>query len=80
MKEGKMSDKKNKGIMLTQSDWQEIFYALETKKQSLQTGAYGPEDAPGQDAEWIGHLQSIQEKIGIDADLVIKNGVKPCRS
>lgn len=45
--------------MLTESDWGEIFYALESKIQSSVVLG---------DREWIGHLRSILQKIGPDGE------------
>jgi hypothetical protein len=49
-------------ISLTREDWSEIYYALEAKPFSLRQGKYGPEHEPGEDAEWIAHLDAIREK------------------
>ena len=62
-------------ISLTREDWSEIYYALESKSLALQQGKYGPEDEPGQDTEWIAHLDAIREKIGPDGNTAAHEGV-----
>ena len=49
--------------MLTNEDWVEIYYALETKVWGLIMGDYGPEDSPGDTKRWVLHLKEIQGKI-----------------
>lgn len=48
---------------LPRKDWEEIYYALESKVKAIQAGTYGPEDQPGQDRKWIAHMKSIMKKI-----------------
>jgi hypothetical protein len=62
-------------ISLTREDWSEIFYALESKSLALRQGKYSPEDEPGQDAEWIAHLDALREKIGPDGTSAASQGV-----
>ncbi len=62
-------------ISLTREDWSEIYYALETKSLALRQGKYGPEDEPGQDAEWINHIEAVIEKIGPDGIKAALKGV-----
>ena len=62
-------------INLTQEDWCEIYYALETKSLALRQGKYGPEDEPGQDAEWIAHIKTIIQKFGPDCAAAAHEGV-----
>jgi hypothetical protein len=63
-------------ISLTPEDWSEIYYALETKLLALRQGKYRPEDEPGQDAEWITHLEAVREKIGPDGATAALEGVE----
>jgi hypothetical protein len=62
-------------LSLTREDWSEIYYALEAKSLALRQGKYGPEDEPGQDAEWIAQLDAIREKIGPDGTSAAHAGV-----
>ncbi len=62
-------------ISLTREDWSEIYYALEAKLQALRQGKYGPEDEPGQDAQWIAHLDALRAKIGPDGSVAAHEGV-----
>lgn len=50
-------------VPLSRRDWEEIFYALETKAKLVKDGYYGPEDKPGEDGEWISHMKAIMRKI-----------------
>jgi hypothetical protein len=62
-------------ISLTREDWSEIYYALESKSLALRRATYGSEDAPGQDAKWIAHLDALIEKIGPDGTSAVSEGV-----
>jgi hypothetical protein len=62
-------------LSLTREDWSEIYYALEAKSSALRQGKYGPEEEPGQDAEWIAHLDAVREKIGSDGTSAAHEGV-----
>ena len=62
-------------ISLTREDWAEIYYALETKALALRQGKYRAEDAPGQDAEWISHLEAVKRAIGPDGATAAQRGV-----
>ena len=62
-------------ISLTRQDWSEIYYALETKSLALKQGAYGPEDEPGKDAEWIAHIEAVKQTIGPDGKTAARLGV-----
>jgi hypothetical protein len=62
-------------ISLTREDWSEIYYALETKSLALRQGKYGPEDEPGQDAEWIDHIEAVRGKIAPDGVKAALKGV-----
>ena len=62
-------------VNLTREDWSEIYYALESKSLALRQGKYGSEDEPGQDAEWIAHLDALREKIGPDGTSAASEGV-----
>jgi hypothetical protein len=65
-------------INLTVSDWQEIYYAIDTKLDCVKAGRYGSlTDA--ENKRWEEHLQSILEKIGVDAETAIWEGVKPLK-
>lgn len=57
--------------MLTKSDWEEIYYAVDGKMRDIMAGKYGPEDEPGQDGEWVAHLNAILEKIGPDGKRMV---------
>ncbi len=63
-------------INLTREDWVEIYYALDTKLLTLRQGKYGPEDEPGQDADWIAHMKAIMRKIGPDGAAAVQEGVE----
>ena len=63
-------------ISLTREDWSEIYYALETKSLALRQGRYGPEDKPGQDAEWIAHIEAVKQTIGPDGASAAHEGVE----
>ncbi len=63
-------------ISLTREDWSEIYYALETKSLALRQGKYEPEGEPGQDGEWITHLEAVREKIGPDGATAAREGVQ----
>lgn len=62
-------------ISLTQEDWAEIYYALETKSLALRRGEYRPEDRPSQDAEWIAHIEAVKQAIGPDGATAARRGV-----
>ncbi len=62
-------------ISLTREDWSEIYNALETKSLALRQGKYRPEDTPGQDAEWIAHLEAVKQTIGPDGATAVQRGV-----
>jgi hypothetical protein len=62
-------------ILLTADDWQEIYYALETKRIGIKEGKFGPEDEPGHNKKWIAQLESIEAKIGPDGEEAAKRGV-----
>jgi hypothetical protein len=63
-------------ISLTREDWSEIYYALETKSLALRQGKYRPEDEPGQEADWITHIEAVREKIGPDGATAALKGVE----
>jgi len=63
-------------ISLTREDWAEIYYALETKSRALRQGKYGAEDNPGQDAEWIAHIEAVKQAIGPDGAAAAHQGVE----
>jgi hypothetical protein len=64
-------------ITLTPKDWSEIYYALESKSQALRQGKYRPEEEPGQDDEWVAHIDAIRAKIGPDGSLAARAGITP---
>jgi len=66
-------------IALTFEDWSEIYYALESKSLALRQGKYGSEDEPGQDAEWLAHIDAIRAKIGPDGSLAAHEGITPTK-
>lgn len=60
---------------LRKEDWAEIYYALDSKVCAIRNGEYEPEEYPGEDVQWLDHLQAIQEKIGPDGmNMVGKEG------
>jgi hypothetical protein len=63
-------------IRLTGKDWSEIYYALESKALALRQGEYGLEDKPGQDVEWIRHIETIKRLIGPDGTTAAQEGVR----
>jgi hypothetical protein len=63
-------------INLTREDWSEIYYSLGLKSLALRQGRYGQEDKPGQDAEWITHIEAVREKIGPDGATAALEGVE----
>jgi len=63
-------------INLTREDWAEIYYALETKLLALRQGKYGSEDAPGQDAKWIAHIEAVMQNIGADGAAAAREGIE----
>ena len=50
-------------IKFEMEDWVEIVEALGSKIHMIQSGQLGPEDRPGDDKNWIAHLQRILRKI-----------------
>jgi hypothetical protein len=69
-----------KDLGLTECDWEEIYYAIDTKIQALEDGKYGPGDYPCQNKEWVTHLTEIQGKIGPDGKRAIKMlKPEPCK-
>jgi hypothetical protein len=66
-------------INLTQEDWAEIYYALETKSLVIRQGRYDPADSPGQNIAWIAHLDALLEKIGPDGSSAAHEGTTVLR-
>ena len=66
-------------ISLTREDWAEIYYALETKSQALRRGRLGQEEVPGEDAEWVVHLEAVKRTIGPDGAVAARRGVERSR-
>jgi hypothetical protein len=54
---------------LDRSDWQEIYYALESKAKAVEEGHYGPEEEEGADEDWVEHIHSIMEEIARVVDV-----------
>jgi hypothetical protein len=71
----KASGGKRIRVKLTKADWQEIYYALQTKAIAIASGLYGSEDKLGQDQRWIRDLRRIMSKIGPDGLRAGKCGV-----
>ena len=69
---------KGKRIGLTEDDWMEIYYALETKILEIKSGAY--EEKPGDNRKLINQLEVIQDKIGPDGQLAAQQGVAPAEA
>jgi len=65
-------------ISLSPGDWCEIYYALGMKSLALKQGKYGIENEPGQDADWISHIDAIRQKIGPDGADAASEGVQRC--
>lgn len=62
-------------VKLTQEDWVEIYYALESKMEEIRAGEYG--DTTESKRAWVKHLKSIMEKVGPDGETAIERGVEP---
>lgn len=56
-------------ITLPREDLEEIYYALESKIKAVEAGFYRPEDEPGDDRAWIGHMKRIMKKIEREVDV-----------
>jgi hypothetical protein len=50
-------------IAFKKSDWEEIYYALESKVNAIERGYYGPEENPGEDEDWIEHIRELMAVI-----------------
>jgi hypothetical protein len=53
---------------LTESDWGEIYAAIDSKIAGLVAGEYGESDGDCNVKEWIGQLEGIKDKIGPDGE------------
>jgi hypothetical protein len=53
-------------VTLTERDWAEVYYALDSKKQEVSD-----------DKELVGHLENIMEQIGPDGIDAAAQGVSP---
>jgi hypothetical protein len=55
---------------LTNEDWVEIYYALQTKLTKIENGNYEDFDNKGEEynAQWKAHLETIIDKIGADGE------------
>ena len=51
--------------VLSEEDWNEIYYALETKLGMIKNGYYAS-GRKGDNQTWMSHLRSIIHKIGPD--------------
>src|ERR1700748_383464 len=49
---------------LTSDDWREIYYAIDSKRTSVETGRLGPETHEGADVDWVTHIEHILNIIG----------------
>jgi hypothetical protein len=64
-------------VMLSEEDWAEIYYALETKAILIEAGQYGRSDRPAHNADWAAHLRAIMRILGPGAETVVAHGVAP---
>jgi hypothetical protein len=64
-------------ITLTREDWEEVYYALRSKREAIREGAYGPEDRPGEDEKWATRLNVLMKRIGTDGLKAAERGVVP---
>jgi len=62
-------------IYLSKADWEEIFYALESKMKGVSNGEYGTGTSK---RKWVNHLKSIMATIGPDGEIAMEKGVVPC--
>jgi len=65
-------------VTLTEHDWEEIYYALDTKFRAIHRGKYGDEDEPGDHRNWADHLERIMNAVGPDGTEAAARGVEPC--
>lgn len=56
-------------MSLPREDWEEMYYALESKIKAVQAGDYAPEDDPGDDQKWIAHMKRIMKRIERSVDV-----------
>ena len=52
-------------VTLTQKDWAEIYYALDTKLLAIKSDFYR-EGRSDENSAWIAHLNRIKRRIGPD--------------
>ena len=64
-------------VQLSQEDWIEIYYALQTKLNAFVTGNYGEGDVDCDIEKWKSHLGSVIKEIGDDAEHAIRLGIAP---
>ena len=69
---------KGKRIRLTEDDWMEIYYALQTNPLEITSGAY--DEKPGDNQQLINQLKAIQGKIGPNGELAAQQGVAPAEA
>ncbi len=50
-------------ISLTAGQWQEIYYALDSKMMAIKTGLMGPQLMRGENRKWISELADIMVEI-----------------
>lgn len=69
------------GVVMKDTDWAEIYYALDSKIASLKSGFYGPDEKEGDwfkgTTKWIKHLEDIKDLIGPDGEKAVALGVLP---
>jgi hypothetical protein len=63
----KKREKAMKQVYLSEEDWNEIYYALDSKLLTSTVQTDGP---------WRRHLKEIMEKIGPDGEIATKSGVE----
>ena len=69
-----MIEDRQQPIYLSKADWEEIFYALESKMKGVFNGEYGTGRSK---SKWVKHLKSIMATIGPDGEIAIEKGVEP---
>ena len=63
-------------IILTEMDWSEIYYALDSKAQQVEEGELGPELNKDLNDQWLDRLRGIMERIGPDGQNAYLFGVQ----
>jgi len=67
-------------VQLSPEDWIEIYYALQTKLNALETGTYGDSEMDCDTEKWKLHLGSVIKQIGADAEHAIRLGIAPAEN